>query len=164
MICRDGSVGAAGQTAPTKGYQPPLKMLFVVVVRGENIIIYILWLRQTVFWFFSVGCFRQLNRSKFSQIFFVLALSSARCSLLVTRKNQSANWSCSTQFVGFAVPMPSVAAGPSARCLWWMSSRTVAEWALLLAMAFAWPKEAELVGLYLSSDSTLYLLCPFTWK
>jgi len=31
MICRDGSVGAAGQTAPTKGYQPPLKMLFVVV-------------------------------------------------------------------------------------------------------------------------------------
>ena len=31
MICRDGSVGAAGQTAPTKGYQPPLKMRFVVV-------------------------------------------------------------------------------------------------------------------------------------
>ena len=31
MICRDGSVGAAGQTAPTKGYQPPLKMLFVVM-------------------------------------------------------------------------------------------------------------------------------------
>ena len=31
MICRDGSVGAAGRTAPTKGYEPPLKIDFVVV-------------------------------------------------------------------------------------------------------------------------------------
>jgi len=32
MICRDGSVGAAGQTAPTKGLGPPLKIDYVVVV------------------------------------------------------------------------------------------------------------------------------------
>ena len=31
MICRDGSVGAAGQTTPTKSYEPPLKMVSVVV-------------------------------------------------------------------------------------------------------------------------------------
>ena len=31
MICRDDSVGAAGQTAPTKGYEPPLKIDFVAV-------------------------------------------------------------------------------------------------------------------------------------
>ena len=31
MICRDPCVGVARQTAPTKGYQPPLEMLFVVV-------------------------------------------------------------------------------------------------------------------------------------
>ena len=31
MIFKDGSVGAADQTAPTKGYEPPLKMIFVVV-------------------------------------------------------------------------------------------------------------------------------------
>ena len=43
MICRDGSVVAASQTAPTKAYQPPLQMLFVVVIVGGdfNIIIYI---------------------------------------------------------------------------------------------------------------------------
>ena len=32
MICRDGSVGAAGQTAPTKGYESPLKIVSVVVL------------------------------------------------------------------------------------------------------------------------------------
>ena len=32
MICRDGLVGAAGQTAPTKDYDPPLKNVSVVVV------------------------------------------------------------------------------------------------------------------------------------
>ena len=31
MICRDPCVGAAGQTAPTNGLQPPLEMLFDVV-------------------------------------------------------------------------------------------------------------------------------------
>ena len=31
MICRDGSIGAAGQTAPTKGYEPSLKSVSVVV-------------------------------------------------------------------------------------------------------------------------------------
>ena len=31
MICRDGCLGAAGQTAPTNGLQPPLKTLFDVV-------------------------------------------------------------------------------------------------------------------------------------
>ena len=31
MICRDGSVGVADQTAPTKAYKPHLEMLFVVV-------------------------------------------------------------------------------------------------------------------------------------
>ena len=31
MICRDGSVGAAGQTASTKGYELPLKIDSVVV-------------------------------------------------------------------------------------------------------------------------------------
>ena len=31
MICRDGSVGAAGQIAPTKGYESLLKMVSVVV-------------------------------------------------------------------------------------------------------------------------------------
>ena len=31
MICRDGSVRAAGETAPTKGYEPPLKIDSVVV-------------------------------------------------------------------------------------------------------------------------------------
>ena len=28
MICRDGLVGAAGQIVPTKGYEPPLKIVF----------------------------------------------------------------------------------------------------------------------------------------
>ena len=32
MICRDGSVGAAGQTAPTKSYEPPLKIDSIVVL------------------------------------------------------------------------------------------------------------------------------------
>ena len=32
MICRDDSVGAAGQTAPTNGYEPPLKIDYVVVL------------------------------------------------------------------------------------------------------------------------------------
>ena len=32
MICRDGSVGAADQTAPTNGYEPPLKIDSVVVI------------------------------------------------------------------------------------------------------------------------------------
>ena len=31
MICRDSWVGAAGQTAPTNGYEPPLKIYSVVV-------------------------------------------------------------------------------------------------------------------------------------
>ena len=31
MICRDGLVGTAGQTAPTNGLEPPLQMIFVVV-------------------------------------------------------------------------------------------------------------------------------------
>jgi len=31
MICRDPCVGAAGQTAPTNGLQPPLKTFFDVV-------------------------------------------------------------------------------------------------------------------------------------
>ena len=31
MICRDGLVGAAGQTAPTKGYELLLKNVSVVV-------------------------------------------------------------------------------------------------------------------------------------
>ena len=31
MICRDGSVGAAVQTAPTNGYEPSLKIDSVVV-------------------------------------------------------------------------------------------------------------------------------------
>ena len=35
MICRDPCVGAAGQTAPTKSYQPSLEMLLVVVVCGS---------------------------------------------------------------------------------------------------------------------------------
>ena len=33
MICRDGSVGAAGQTAPTKSYEPPLKIDSIVVIQ-----------------------------------------------------------------------------------------------------------------------------------
>ena len=32
MICRDPCVGAAGQTAPTNGLQPPLKTIFDVVL------------------------------------------------------------------------------------------------------------------------------------
>ena len=36
MICRDGSVGAAGQTAPTNGYEPPLKIDSVVVSVGAK--------------------------------------------------------------------------------------------------------------------------------
>ena len=31
LICRDGWVGAASQTAPTNGLQPPLKTLFDAV-------------------------------------------------------------------------------------------------------------------------------------
>ena len=31
MICRDPCVGAAGQTAPTNGYEPPLKIDSVAV-------------------------------------------------------------------------------------------------------------------------------------
>ena len=31
MICRDGLVGVAGQTAPTNGLEPPLQTLYVVV-------------------------------------------------------------------------------------------------------------------------------------
>ena len=41
LICRDGVVGAAGQTASTKGYEPPLKIDFVVVVfKQSNITLY----------------------------------------------------------------------------------------------------------------------------
>ena len=35
MICRDGLVGAAGQTAPTKGYEPPIKNVSVVVMNAN---------------------------------------------------------------------------------------------------------------------------------
>ena len=35
MICRDGWVGAASQTAPTKGYEPPLKSVSAVVTMLE---------------------------------------------------------------------------------------------------------------------------------
>ena len=36
IICRDGSVGAAGQIAPTKGYEPSLKIDSVVVIESFN--------------------------------------------------------------------------------------------------------------------------------
>ena len=37
MICRDPCVGAAGQTAPTNGLQPPLEMLFDVVTEWVSV-------------------------------------------------------------------------------------------------------------------------------
>ena len=36
MIYRDGLVGAAGQTAPTKGYEPTLKNVSVVVIIDQR--------------------------------------------------------------------------------------------------------------------------------
>ena len=35
MICRDGLVGATGQTTPTKGYKLPLKNISVVVASTD---------------------------------------------------------------------------------------------------------------------------------
>ena len=35
MICRDGSVGAADQTAPINGYEPPVKIDYVVVIEPK---------------------------------------------------------------------------------------------------------------------------------
>ena len=37
MICRDGSVGAAGQTSPINSYEPPLKIDSVVVVEALDL-------------------------------------------------------------------------------------------------------------------------------
>jgi len=39
MICRDGSIGTAGKTAPTNGYEPLLKIDFVVVTYIDLFII-----------------------------------------------------------------------------------------------------------------------------
>ena len=69
--------------------------------------------------------FRLLRMIETVHILFILAFSFVRWSLPVTRKYQSGNWSCSTQFAGVAVPMASTAAGPFARCALRRSSRTV---------------------------------------
>ena len=45
MICKDGLVGAAGQTAPTKGYEPPLKIVCAVVGTGRHMLMG--WMRST---------------------------------------------------------------------------------------------------------------------
>ena len=46
MICRDSSVGAAGQTAPTNGYEPPLNIDSAVV--SAHFKIYTMWHRLKV--------------------------------------------------------------------------------------------------------------------
>jgi len=35
-ICSHSFIGAAGKTAPTNGYQPPLKKVFYVVIEHKN--------------------------------------------------------------------------------------------------------------------------------
>ena len=46
MICRNGSVGATGQNAPTNGYEPPLKIDSVVVNRfllNDDMVVFGFW-------------------------------------------------------------------------------------------------------------------------